>query len=182
MNKLKNSVCYLSGPMDFAPDDGILWRQSIRLNTQNIGIEWLDPTNKPNGMIREIKDNKQHIKTLKEQGKFNEVVTLAKQIRRCDLRMVDTCDFVILYVDTSVHMCGSYDEAITAERQKKPVLAIIKNGKKTAPLWLFGMVKLEEMFDTVIECSDYLQDLDAGRIDMDDRWVLVNTLVPNINS
>lgn len=173
MNYLKNSLCYLSGPIDFAKDDGVSWRNIIQERTRDLKIKYLDPCQKPGAILSESSDEKLKVKKLKDEGKFEEVTIFAKKIRRLDLRYVDLSDFVILYVDTDIHMCGSYDEAIMAERQSKPVLCLLKNGKKNAPLWLFGIVKWHEMFDSMSELIQYLDDLNSGRIALDKRWILI---------
>ena len=70
-------------------------------------------------------------------------------------------------------MCGSYDEAVTAERQKKPIFAIIEGGKETAPSWFFGIVHYSEMFDSVEKLVDHLEKLNSGKKSLDNRWVML---------
>ena len=74
------------------------------------------------------------------------------------------------------------NEAGLIERQKKPILAIIKQGKKNAPDWLFAMMKHQEMFENIQECVDYLAKLDSGEIEMDERWVLYHGLCGTQNA
>ena len=47
MNRLKGLRCYLAGPIDQAPDDGVEWRQKITPWLEQKGVRVLDPCDKP---------------------------------------------------------------------------------------------------------------------------------------
>lgn len=177
MNYLYNMVCYLIGPIDRVKDDGIVWRQEIRQKCEdaNFNILFLDPTDKPKHLNQSIKEEKYKIRELLEEGNWKEAKKAASKIRHYDLRMVDTSNFCIIYIDIESHMCGSYDELFTAERQQKPVLVIMKQKKKDIPGWLVSFIKEDEVFESIDECVEYLQKIDNGSIELDDRWVkLIN--------
>lgn len=172
-NNLEGYTVYLAGPIDFVDDDGIGWRKEFREKTNHLGFRVLDPTNKPLNMSSEIGEEKTYINQLKENKEWSKITEKVKQIRRSDLRMVDHSNFVVVYVDTDVHMMGSYDEILTAEDQQKPIFAIIKGGKKKASSWLFAVVNYWEMFDTVDELVDHLNKLNNKENFQDKRLVRI---------
>lgn len=177
MNYLFNMVTYLMGPIDRADDDGVSWRKDLRnkCEKRNFNIKFLDPTDKPIHIGQEIGEEKNRLRRLLEENKWAEAKKVVSKIRHYDLRMVDTCNFGIIYIDLNVHSCGSYDELFTAERQQKPVLVIMKQKKKDIPGWLVSFIKEEEVFESVDECVDYLGKIDSGEIIPDDRWIkLIN--------
>ena len=88
-----------------------------------------------------------------------------KEIRNVDLRMVDISDFIIANIDLDVHACGTYEEIVTANRQKKPIIVRMKQGKSHAPDWLLGMLGsshnmiFETLLDTFLTEVDHIQTL-----------------------
>ena len=77
-------------------------------------------------------------------------------------------------MDRNIHMCGSYDEAYTAERQRKPIFCIVEGGIDKLPTWLFGVFKLEHIFSSVEECLQHLYKLAYSESELEDNWVLIN--------
>jgi len=172
---LNNAITYLCGPIDRVPDAGVVWRKRFTtlIKERNLSIKILDPTNKPAGQISESEVERDYMNRLKAQKKWDELKVFVQNLRRTDLRFVDYSDFVVARVDQSVHMCGTYDEIFLAEKQHKPVLIICEGGKACLPNWLFGVARIDEIFDTVEDCVDYLCKLNSGDIPIDSRWVLV---------
>lgn len=175
-NYLKDARCYLIGPITFAKDDGIGWRQNIQQMCKSNGIEinFLDPTNKPNGMGQEVGIEKSTAKEWKRTKQYDKLREYVKKYRRIDLRMVDISDFVIAYIDTNIFMFGSVDEIVTAERQKKPILCILPQGIENAPDWLFAITEIKYMFESIEDLFQFLCRINSGDIDLheDDKWVL----------
>jgi len=175
MNKLRGSTCYLIGPITFAKDDGVEWRQDVTRRCESLGITCLDPTNKPQGLGQEVGIEKHTVKMWKESGQYDKVRDFVKKYRRVDLRMIDLSDFVIAYIDTNIFMFGSVDEIVTAERQCKPVLCVLPQGISNAPDWLFAITDPKYMFESIESLVMYLVYLNDGIVEMDDKWVLVRT-------
>lgn len=173
MRNLKFARCYLSGPMQFAKDSGIAWRKRFIVQTEHLGLEIMDPTNKPIPCTSEIGNEKETMEYLRDHEKWEELKTFVKKFRREDLRFCDLADFLVVAIDPSIHTMGTLDEVYTAERQKKPILCIIEGGKKKLPFWGFAVFRTNEIFESVEECIEYLNGIDNGSIPMDDRWVLV---------
>ena len=168
-DQLKGSMCYLVGPIDFDKEKGVGYRQEIMKGLKDFGIIFLDPTEKLDGLTPDVGVEQEKIAKLKEEGEWDELRTFMKKIVRSDLRCVDYSDFVIMYIDPDVHMCGSYHEMVCAVNQKKPVLAVVKGGRKRASSWLFGILRSDAIFDSIEELVDYFKHPD---FELDERWVL----------
>jgi len=171
MNKLKRTVVYLSGAMDRVKDGGVTWRKYIadKLRIRyDVGI--LNPCDKPT--FEAIEDDKQREirQSLLNQGKYDKVEEMMKPIVRVDLRMVDRADFLILHVDKSVHMCGSYDEQTRAILERKPTLIVCEQGKSGIPHWLFGTVPHRFMFSNFDEMFEYLDRINSGEVVEPKYW------------
>ena len=172
MNRLCNTRAYLCGAMDRTADGGEGWRLDIRSNLRRMGINWLDPTNKPIRIGKEDKASREARNQAKIEGDWERVAKEMKPIRCVDLRMVDVCDFVVAYIDISVHACGTYEEVYLANRQKKPVLFVIEQGKENTPNWLLAAFPAEYFFSSWEELYTYLGMVayDRTYVDRDGRW------------
>jgi len=171
--ELKGMKCYLIGPIDRAEDDGVQWRKDLKelCSIKKLGINFLDPTDKPVHIGQEIGEEKQKVKRLMKEEKFQEAKEIVTKIRHYDLRMVDMSNFVIAFIDLNTFMCGSFDEIFTAERQQKPVLILIKQKRTDLPAWLISFIKPEEVFENVEDLVNYLDSLNKKEKKMDNRWV-----------
>jgi hypothetical protein len=162
-NYLKGVSCFLSGGIDRCKDDGVGWRKELRNKCEKayLPLIFLDPTDKPKGMGSEIGDEKLRIQKLMKEGKWEQAQSEVKIFRRYDLRMVDICNLYIIYIDIKVHYCGSYDEYNVAERQNKPLFAIMADGqsKFDVPAWLIASLNEDEVFENIDECVDHLKFL-----------------------
>lgn len=168
-DELKGSMCYLVGPIDFDKTKGVGYRQKIMHELKDLGIIFLDPTQKLDGLTPDVGVEQDKIQTLKREERWDELRTFMKKIVRSDLRCVDYSDFIIAYIDPDVHMCGSYHEIVCAVNQKKPVLAVVKGGRKRASSWLFGILRPDAMFDSVEDLVEYFKH---PEFKLDERWVL----------
>lgn len=176
-NLLKDMKFFMSGPIDRVSDDGVKWRRMLKSKCKKEGlkIKFLDPTDKPKGIGSEIGDEKIRIKKLMSQKKWEQAQNEVKRFRRYDLRMVDMCHCFIIYININVHMCGSYDELNTAERQNKPIFVIMADGqsKYEIPTWLVASINEGEVFENIDDLVEHLKLLDNGKITFDRRWVKI---------
>ncbi|MFA6088620.1 MAG: hypothetical protein WC755_02035 [Candidatus Woesearchaeota archaeon] len=172
-NVLEGSLCYLIGPIDYASDQGKIWRKEITNKCQEMKIKFLNPTNKVTGLKKEVDEEQIKIKNLKKHKQWDTLSEFVKQIVRSDHRCVDICDFVICYINTKCHMCGSYFELQSALSQKKPYFIIVEGGKENTPSWLFGIIDHKRIFDSVNSVVQNLIDLNSEKIPLDGRWVLI---------
>ena len=180
MNKLKGSRAYLAGPIDYCTEDGVAWRRDITIDLRSIGVIVLDPTEKPvtnlGDIPSEIGKEKERTKRLKESGQFDELKVIAKKIRNIDLRMTDISDFLIVYLDLKIPMCGTWEELFNANRQKKPIIVFTDGGPYGAPLWLHGTLDHNYIFHNLAQVKRYIYDINDGTVKMDGRWKLLDHL------
>lgn len=175
LNRLENTRCYLAGAMDRVADGGVIWRETITEVLEPLGVTVLNPCKKPIDVGGETIDDRDHHNNLKRLGHYAELQKNMKVIRATDLRMVDISDFVILNVDIDVHMCGSYEELTLSNRQKKPIIVHVEQGKRSAPNWMFGMIPHEHIFGTWEDLISYLHSINSAEtIDQLKRWMFFN--------
>lgn len=134
------------------------------------GVIVFDPANKPIDIGIEDLESRHDRKKWKENEEYDKVSETMRVIRNTDLRMVDISDFLIVNLDLDIHPCGTYEELFLANRQKKPIILRVKQGKRQAPDWLFGTIPHETIFSTWEEVKDYLDLVDNGRFN-DKRWM-----------
>lgn len=167
MNKLKGSRFYLCGPIDRVADGGVTWRKKITPSLQQLGINVIDPTDKP----IEGEENRELRKRLLKERNFKQLAKIMKEIRCIDLRCVDVSDALIVYWDTQVHMVGTIEEVVLANRQKKPILIYFHQGIDDIPDWLLGMLEEEFFFNNWTALLQYIEDINDGII-THKRWIL----------
>lgn len=171
---LSRAICYLCGPMDRAKDNGTEWREYFIEQTTDLDLKIINPCDKPSNCAQEIsKTGERKVDRLKRLRRWSDLKKFVNRFRHEDLRFVDIADFVVIYIDIDVHICGSYDEVFNAERQKKPCLAIVNGGLPNLPNWMFDVFNLHEVFDNVDKCVNYLKKIDRGDVKLDKRWVLI---------
>lgn len=156
-NRLANHIVYESGPIDFCPDGGKIWRKDMTEFFHSLKIKVFDPTNKP---IGEQEDPSLTLKLnqFKIHGNYDLVTQITKNIVRTDLHILDLSNFVIAYIDTKLHLCGTYSEITYAALEKKPVIIVCKQGKQAIPNWIFGLGLRHQMFfSSFEEAKNYIK-------------------------
>ena len=175
--KLYGMTAFLSGGIDRCDDDGVGWRRDLRMKCKRkkLPLSFFDPTDKPKILGSEIGDEKSRIKKLMRKGKWKQTQNEVKTFRRYDLRMVDHSHLYIIYIDLSIHYCGTWDEFNVAERQNKPIFVIMAPGysKYDIPSWAVASVNEDEVFEGVDECVEHLKLLNEGKMFFDKRWVKI---------
>ncbi len=171
MNRLRNMRGYLCGAIEFDEDLGRGWRDTIQEETKDLGIHWLNPCKKPIDIGYEDLENREHRRQLKVEHRWNEIRDCMKIVRCVDLRMVDIADFLVVNLDILVHTCGTYEEIFLANRQKKPVIVRIKQGKANTPDWLFATLPHQMIFSAWEGVHNYLEFVaHAPDIESFNRW------------
>ena len=171
MNRLQNQRVYLAGAIDRVHDQGRGWRQQISPFLDSLGIIVFNPITKPTEIG--LEDNDTHVvKTkLKSAKRYDELTSMMKVIRSVDLRLVDISDFLIVNLDLNIHPCGTYEEIFWANRQKKPILIHMVQGKENAPDWLFGTVPHQMIYSDWDDMYDYLKHIHSSEnINSYNRW------------
>lgn len=171
MDRLKNQRVYLAGAMDRVVDRGTTWRDNITPFLEKLQIEVFNPISKPSNIGLEDKDTHTIKRKLKEKESYDDLSSMMKTIRAVDLRLVDISDFLIVNLDLSVHPCGTYEEIFWANRQKKPIIVHMVQGKNHTPDWLFGTIPHQMIFSTWDEIKAYLIHINSSEnIDTYKRW------------
>jgi hypothetical protein len=176
-NKLRNQRCYLAGAIDRVPDRGREWRSFITPVLKNIGIKVINPLKKPTDLGTE--DSVVALKKayLKKNKKYDDLSLIMKEIRSVDLRMVDISDFMVVHLDLDTHPCGTMEEIFWANRQKKPILIRVKQGKINAPDWLFGTIPHQFIFSEWNDLISYLSNIDTGlETNYFNRWCFLSNI------
>jgi uncharacterized membrane protein len=162
--------------MDRAADAGVGWRRRIRRTLDDLGILWLDPTRKPIDIGKEDDESRAKRRQAKKEGNWALIAEEIKPIRCVDLRMVDVCDFVVVYLDLDVHACGTYEEIFLANRQKKPVFICVKQGKEKTPDWLFAALPHAYFHSSWEDLYAHIEEIayDPTFEDTAGRWYFFN--------
>ena len=178
MNELEGINVFLSGGMDRCSDDGIGWRKEFRKKSDeaNLNFNFFDPTDKPDGVAPETGIEKYAIQKALKDGDWEFAVEKSREVRHVDLRMIDSTNLYVVYIDLGIHICGTYNELFEAERQEKPLFVIMapQYKKHDIPLWLVGIIKEEEIFEGIDDCITHLIKINNGEIKQDDRWLRIN--------
>jgi hypothetical protein len=151
---LRDARVYLSGPMDYLggsqkteAEHG--WRKRVADVLEEYGATVFNPWHKPHVRgVGEYGREGEQGQTYRERWTFEPGASAAKERATCsqqawpmmhiDLRMVDTCDFVIAFCPTNVYSVGTVHEIVIARQQKKPVLFV------TPPIRLPALHELRE--------------------------------------
>jgi len=161
--------------MDRVPDAGVEWRRRLRQDHNDLKIVWLDPTAKPIDIGVEDAESRARRHQAKACGQYDVVVKEINPIRRVDLRMVDISDWLVVNIDLEVHACGTLEEVFLANRQKKPILVHVEQGKCNAPDWLFATIPHQLIFDNWLQVGDYIQHIAHDPvIETLNRWMFFN--------
>lgn len=175
MNRLKNQRVYLAGAMDRVPDRGNGWRDKITPFLQDLGIVVFNPIKKPSSVGMEDAATHNFKQKLKSENNYDELSKLMKVIRSVDLRLVDISDFLIVNLDLDIHPCGTYEEIFWANRQKKPIIIHMVQGKQSTPDWLFGTVPHQMIFSSWDSIKEYLDQINSKtEINNYNRWYFFN--------
>lgn len=175
MNRLKNQRVYLAGAMDRVTDRGTGWREYITPFLSDLGITVFNPLKKPTTVG--LEDDFTHTlkKELKDKEDYETLSRLMKNIRAVDLRLVDISDFLLVNLDLDTHPCGTLEEIFLANRQKKPIIIHMVQGKKHAPDWLFGTIPHQMIFSSWEDIKEYLININtSSQISDFKRWYFFN--------
>lgn len=175
MNRLFNQRVYLAGAMDRVADRGNGWRDNITPFLESLGIIVFNPIKKPTHVGIEDEATHKYKLKLKEEMNYDQLSSLMKTIRSVDLRLVDISDFLIVNLDLDIHPCGTYEEIFWANRQKKPIIIHMVQGKQNAPDWLFGTIPHQMIFSNWEDIKIYLHHINSNsEINNHNRWYFFN--------
>lgn len=171
MNRLSGQRVYLAGAMDRVQDRGAGWRDKITPFLEDMGVIVFNPLKKPTEIGKENDEVCKLKNEYKSKENYEELSKLMKVIRSVDLRLVDISDFLIVNLDLDIHPCGTYEEIFWANRQKKPILVHMEQGRKNAPDWLFGTIPYQMIFSSWNDIKLYLSNINVDPFfNTHNRW------------
>ena len=171
-NRLKGQTSYLSGSIDKATDLGAGWRDWITPRLEKYEIIIYNPLKKSIKEANET-DFRDLRKQWKDNGEYEKLREIMKEIRHYDLRAIDKSDFGIFYLDLDIPACGSYEELFTMNRQYKPCLVVCKQTLGELNDWIFGTLPIEYLFSNFDDMFKYLDKIDQST-EKHKRWVFFN--------
>ena len=171
-NPLKDTRCYLSGPIEFGKNREDWRSEPTKELTKRFEIDLFDPFADP---------KQQWVPALKEARKnsdYETMVKIAKSFVRKDLCMVDRVDFTIAYLPYGVPTTGTTHEIINSNNAKKPTLLVTDSPSiAQIPLWYFGFIPTEFMFAGWESLFFYLEEVNNGKHMDNNRWDYVYGLI-----
>ena len=131
--------------------------------------------------ISDVTKEFEYLKKLRAAEDYENLSKCCKEVVRTDLRMCDGSDVIIVNWDADVITVGTVDEIVTAANQKKPIYLCCKQGKKNIPIWLWGRVPLNYIFDSLDDVMKRLEDIAYAKEEelpnlIDKRWLFLNKL------
>lgn len=176
MNRLKNHLVYLSGPMD-RTNASIKWREDITPFLKEKGCIVVNPCDKPVCLLGEVADESPEARLeaelLKQNGNYDAFIARYRPIRNVDLRFCDLASFLIVNFDMAGKPVGTINEIAIAVQQKKPVLIYCADGLRQLPNWIFGCVPKEFLFETWDDLKEYIRHVDEDEyVNAMGRWYL----------
>ncbi len=172
---LKDTRCYLIGPMQYA--DGRGWRDTVKAEFNDSGIKFYDPYHKPFVHdIPEDENSRAEMLHWMDTAQYDLVAQRMKDVRSYDLRLCDICDWFIAVIKPKIASWGSAEEITTVIREKKPLFLVIDDpqGKKATPLWLMSIMPHKYIYDNLNDAIETSKGIDSGLIKMSsDRWKLL---------
>jgi hypothetical protein len=155
--------------------DGSSWRAKLTPELEKMGVTVFDPYKKP--FIKDVQEadaSKDQLLTAQARGDYEWLQKKVREIRSFDLNLVDRSDFIVAHIEPKIASWGSSEELVTAVRMKKPIFLSVDGGKKATPLWIFGMIPHEFIYDSVDDILARLQVIDSGSVELDsNRWRLL---------
>ena len=168
---LRRTKCYLAGNIENsnAPN---YWRDMVKTELAETGIIFFDPLKKP--FLDSVNEDKQHMDRMlkmRTDGDFAELSAIMRKIRVEDLSLVDRSDFLIASISSKTASWGTAEEVFWANRMKKPIFLVVAEGRKACPLWIFGTLRTDQIYDSIEDVIAEIRKLDSGdkKIDLS-RW------------
>jgi nucleoside 2-deoxyribosyltransferase len=170
-NVLAGKKFYLSGSIEH-DNSAYNWRvEPCRILKEEFGIVVFDPFADPKQCLTTELD------AARKNRDFNTIVKIAKGFVRKDLAMIDRADALIAYLPYMVPTTGTHHEIILSNSCKKPTLLICPQGREFIPLWYYGFIPHEFMFDSWKDLYGYLHEVNNHKHTENNRWAIVYELV-----
>lgn len=171
MGYLNGKMTYLAGPISL-DDDCTSWRDQIgpKLATKyNILVQ--DPCKVSSTGLNEVGADKEYLKQLIREKKYEQVKKEFYKVIRKDLKQVDKSDFIVVYHDPLIPTVGTIHEIVIANIKKCPILVMCPEDKiSNINPWLLTLIKPQWLFTTWGDMFAYLDKIDKGDLDTSHWW------------
>jgi hypothetical protein len=168
---LTNKRVYLSGAIEHDLS-GHNWRiNPSKILREEFKLNLFDPFSDPKQSCTV------QLMQAREERDFDTMVAIAKNFVRKDLCSVDRSDFLIAYLPYQVPTTGTHHEIINSNNSKKPTLLVADGNKARIPLWYFGFIPVEFMFDDWKQLYSYLREINEYKHINNNRWAYVYGLI-----
>ena len=146
----KKKTAYLIGPMDYASDNGLMWRRYYsKILKEKFNINCIIPNDEEKDVLTNI-----DIWELKEKD-FEQFTKVMKQIIKMDLEFVKKSDLIIARWNGEP-IAGTIGEATLAFDLSKKSYLVSNRPKKEFPNWFAGC--FTKIFKTFKELVQQLEE------------------------
>ena len=171
MGYLAGKKLYLSGAIQHSSSP-VNWRDEVKKKLSNqFNLDVFDP----------YVDPKQQwspdLVAAQKNRNFEEMARIAKLFVRKDLQVVQKTDILVAYLPKDVRTTGVHHEIINSWSYKNPTLLVSNGHKEYIPLWYYGFIDHEYMFDDFLSLYNYLQEVEDGKHKDDLRWAMIYELI-----
>jgi len=178
--------CYLSAPVDYAPDRGQGWRDIITEKLFDIGMpknHILSPLNKPiQNISANLSNEGELLDEYRAKRDWDGLINVMSEIVHVDLRLIDISSFVIACfpLDDNENRIPAYftlGELHQAKQQRKPIFVIWPGGIETCSGYVMWLAGYENIFETDDELVDRLDSIRSGDYPYNSKdWLLLDLL------
>lgn len=170
---LEKTNCLVIGPMEEDMEGGNSVRKKVKGNLSQIGINVWDHYSRP--FVEEVEEDDMTHELLdqyRQSGQYEKIAEF-KNIRRQDLSLVDTADFIICAFEKKTFSVGTWNEFFLADQLRKPIFFIWGEGKHKCPFWVFWTLPHHFIYSSLEECLETIHQINSGKIKIDNkRWRL----------
>ena len=150
MVRKQKLVAYLIGPMDYASDNGLMWRRHYaKVLKEKFNVECIIPNDEEKGLLAGI-----DIWELKEK-KYDDFIKVMKKIIKMDLEFVKKADLIIGRWNGEP-IAGTIGEATLAFDLNKKCYLVSNRPTKEFPNWFAGC--FTQQFKTLKDLIEYLEE------------------------
>lgn len=183
MGLLRNTKCYLAGPIEYADDKrgGVVWRNELTPKLEDLGVRIYDPMRKPLWYPEITKgDPGKYVKQVinaKPGEDVRPAFDAIKFIEKADFRYIYDCEWVIVYLPKTFTV-GTIDEIRAAVDAGKPIFVVSPDMIPSS--WLMGMVATPEtwkevFFRSMDDCLEHIKRIDKGQVALDPLpWIFLS--------
>lgn len=187
MGLLSGTRTYLCGPIEFTADC-VSWRTKMHEFLGKLGVKVYDPLIKPDWYPALVREKPSAyvdiIKGKRTDIDIKEVFDAMQFVVDVDLRLVNSCDWLICYLPKGVCTVGTIEELVVAANAGKPVFVF--GPDKFPSTWI--VPKLcnyssydETFFDSIESLQTHIEGIDNGTVSLDGlKWIFLSYFNHNI--